>query len=232
VEALSPTQRGVLLRALRASEAAAEREGEGGAASTSPPAGPAAPSDAIAAAGPTTASAPPRPPITQLYADALFAAADTRGPFGSLDRGELAAALRAHERTAAAAAARPAPTTPLTPRALASLALAAGLPFIGFGFVDNFVMLTAGEGIEARFGAALGLSTLAAAGLGNLLSDVAGLGLADQIEARARASAWGAAAPVLSPADAGRWGVRAARVAGSVGGVSLGCLLGMVPLLW
>lgn len=102
---------------------------------------------------------------------------------------------------------------------------------MGFGFVDNFVMLTAGEGIEARFGLAFGLSTLAAAGLGNLLSDVAGLGLADVIEARARASRWGAPPP-LSAAQRGAWAVRAARVAGSVGGVSVGCLLGMVPLLF
>lgn len=45
--------------------------------------------------------------------------------------------------------------------------------------------ILAGEEIENQFGARLGLSTLAAAGLGNLLSDICGLGLADQIEARA-----------------------------------------------
>ncbi len=44
--------------------------------------------------------------------------------------------------------------------------------------------ILAGEEIENQFGARLGLSTLAAAGLGNLLSDICGLGLADQIEAR------------------------------------------------
>ena len=45
--------------------------------------------------------------------------------------------------------------------------------------------IIAGEEIENQFGARLGLSTLAAAGLGNLLSDICGLGLADQIEVRA-----------------------------------------------
>jgi len=219
VDALTPTQRGVLLRALRAREGSAD--------------GPSTPSSVPAAtAAATAAAAAARLPITQHYADALFHAADTRRPYGGLDRGELADALRAHDAAAAAAAAaaQPAPA-PLDARALAALAAAAGLPFIGFGFVDNFIMLTAGEGIEARFGVAFGLSTLAAAGLGNLLSDVAGLGLADQIEARARATRWGAP-PLLSAADRARWSVRAARVAGSVGGVSVGCLLGMVPLLW
>ena len=47
--------------------------------------------------------------------------------------------------------------------------------------------ILAGEEIENQFGARLGLSTLAAAGLGNLLSDICGLGLADQIEVRATA---------------------------------------------
>lgn len=46
------------------------------------------------------------------------------------------------------------------------------------------MQIIAGEEIENQFGAKLGLSTLAAAGLGNLLSDICGLGLADQIEAR------------------------------------------------
>ncbi|CAF4344185.1 unnamed protein product, partial [Adineta steineri] len=54
--------------------------------------------------------------------------------------------------------------------------LETGLPYIGFGFVDNFVMLVAGETIETFFGAALCLSTMAAAGLGNAVSDVIGIG--------------------------------------------------------
>jgi len=213
VDALGPAHRGVLLRALTSAEAAVAGGGGAGAAPPTPP-----------------HADPHRLPISQLYADTLFAAADTRGPYGALDRGELADALRRHETATAvaAAAARP-PLTPLTPRTLAALAAAAGLPFVGFGFVDNAVMLTAGEEIEAHFGAVLGLSTLAAAGLGNLVSDVAGLGLADAIEARARATRWGAP-PAFSAADRRRWIVRAARVAGSGVGVSAGCLLGMAPL--
>lgn len=40
----------------------------------------------------------------------------------------------------------------------------------------------AGEEIDATLGVKLGFSTLASAGLGNLVSDVAGIGFADQLE--------------------------------------------------
>ena len=41
----------------------------------------------------------------------------------------------------------------------------------------------AGEEIDATLGVKLGFSTLASAGLGNLVSDVAGIGFAEQLEA-------------------------------------------------
>lgn len=62
------------------------------------------------------------------------------------------------------------------------------VPMVGFGFVDNFIMLTAGDAIDVTFGSALQISTLAAAGLGNLVSDVAGLGLSSTIEVKSGAS--------------------------------------------
>lgn len=43
----------------------------------------------------------------------------------------------------------------------------------------------AGEEIDATLGVKLGFSTLASAGLGNLVSDVAGIGFADQLEVAA-----------------------------------------------
>ena len=42
----------------------------------------------------------------------------------------------------------------------------------------------AGEEIDATLGVKLGFSTLASAGLGNLVSDVAGIGFAEQLEVR------------------------------------------------
>lgn len=42
--------------------------------------------------------------------------------------------------------------------------------------------IVAGDEIESMFGARLGISTLAAAGLGNLISDVIGLGMAEPVQ--------------------------------------------------
>ncbi len=44
-----------------------------------------------------------------------------------------------------------------------------------------------GEYIDWTIGLTLGLSTMAAAGIGNMISDLAGIGLADQVEAACRA---------------------------------------------
>jgi hypothetical protein len=46
---------------------------------------------------------------------------------------------------------------------------------IRFGFVDNVVMLTAGELIDTTIGVRLGLATLTAAALGQVVSDVSGV---------------------------------------------------------
>ena len=43
------------------------------------------------------------------------------------------------------------------------------VPFIAFGFIDNFMMIIAGEYIDVTFGGMLGISTLAAAGLVRLV---------------------------------------------------------------
>lgn len=56
------------------------------------------------------------------------------------------------------------------------------VPFIGFGFLDNFIMISAGDYIEHVFGTLFCLSTMAAAGLGNTISDVVGIGSAHYIE--------------------------------------------------
>ena len=53
------------------------------------------------------------------------------------------------------------------------------------------VQIVAGDEIESMFGAKLGLSTLAAAGLGNLISDVIGLGMAEPVQVMLHRSALG-----------------------------------------
>ena len=67
-------------------------------------------------------------------------------------------------------------------RQLVRLALVSGVPFVGFGIADNGIMILAGDYIDGTLGVKFGLSTLAAAGLGNLISDVAGIGIGEMIE--------------------------------------------------
>ena len=56
------------------------------------------------------------------------------------------------------------------------------LPFVGFGFLDNFTMIIAGDYIEYSVGTVMTISTMAAAALGNTISDVLGIGSAVYVE--------------------------------------------------
>ncbi|XP_068999296.1 transmembrane protein 65-like [Embiotoca jacksoni] len=104
------------------------------------------------------------------------------------------------------------------------------LPFVGFGFLDNCIMILAGTQIELSIGVVLGISTMAAAALGNLVSDLAGLGLAGYVEALA--SRLGMQIPDLSPKQADMWQTRVSSHMGKAIGVGIGCILGMFPLLF
>jgi hypothetical protein len=112
-----------------------------------------------------------------------------------------------------------------------ALFLSQFFPFVGFGFMDNAIMIIAGEYIEMGLGSALALSTMAAAGLGNLLSDIAGIGFSKKIETLTET--WlKIRPPELSRAQAGLFNTKAWKIAGAVIGVSIGCVLGMFPLLF
>ena len=113
---------------------------------------------------------------------------------------------------------------------LASYMAMRGAPMVGFGFLDNAIMLVAGEGVELALGAALGLSTLAAAAIGNLFSDVVGLGAGGFIERYAERL--GIPPHKLSPAQLRRVDVARYGMAASVLGISAGCVLGMTPLFF
>uniref|UniRef100_A0A8C8VDW4 Transmembrane protein 65 n=1 Tax=Pelusios castaneus TaxID=367368 RepID=A0A8C8VDW4_9SAUR len=104
------------------------------------------------------------------------------------------------------------------------------IPFVGFGFLDNAIMIAAGTQIELSIGVVLGISTMAAAALGNLVSDLAGLGLAGYVEALA--SRMGLSIPDLTPKQADMWQTRLSAHMGKAIGVTIGCLLGMFPLFF
>ncbi|XP_055550877.1 uncharacterized protein LOC129733227 isoform X1 [Wyeomyia smithii] len=116
------------------------------------------------------------------------------------------------------------------PRDLFQLGLVNALPFIGFGFLDNFTMIIAGDYIEHTLGMFMCLSTMAAAALGNTISDVIGIGSAFYVEKLAEMS--GVNPPKLSPIQLEMKSSRQAANMGRVIGITIGCLLGMCPLLF
>ncbi|KAJ9594020.1 hypothetical protein L9F63_014580 [Diploptera punctata] len=104
------------------------------------------------------------------------------------------------------------------------------VPFVGFGFLDNFIMIIAGDQIEMMLGSFMVLSTMAAAALGNTISDVMGIGSAWYVERLAIRI--GMQPPKLSPIQLDMPSSRRAANMGRALGVTLGCLLGMTPLLF
>ena len=71
---------------------------------------------------------------------------------------------------------------------------------------------------------------MAAAALGNTISDVAGIASAWYVEKFAEK--FGIHDPVLTPFQRSTWQVRWSTTIGRAIGVVIGCLLGMIPLLF
>ncbi|KAI4460923.1 transmembrane protein 65 [Holotrichia oblita] len=113
---------------------------------------------------------------------------------------------------------------------IVSVAIANSIPFIGFGFLDNFFMLIFGDYIDFYLGSYFILTTMAAAALGNTFSDILGIGTAFYVERLANKV--GYSPPRLSPMQMDLPVSRNFANLGRVLGVTLGCILGMVPLLF
>ncbi|XP_058420893.1 transmembrane protein 65 isoform X2 [Diceros bicornis minor] len=190
--------------------------------------------------GPAAAAAAPRPPSWCCCGRGLLALAAPRGPRGlgthpkkepmealntaqgardfiySLHSTERSCLLKELHRFESIA--------------IAQVFIHNAIPFIGFGFLDNAIMIVAGTQIEMSIGIILGISTMAAAALGNLVSDLAGLGLAGYVEALA--SRLGLSIPDLTPKQVDMWQTRLSTHLGKAVGVTIGCILGMFPLLF
>jgi len=104
------------------------------------------------------------------------------------------------------------------------------LPFIGFGILDNMIMILAGEYIDQSLGALLCISTMAAAALGNIISDVAGVGLAHYVEMIV--GRLGIKNPVLTAEQMESQRTRIAINLARALGLTVGCVIGMFPLLF
>jgi hypothetical protein len=100
---------------------------------------------------------------------------------------------------------------------------------VGFGFMDNFVMIQAGSYIDSTLGVQFGLTTMTAAAMGQVVSDVSGVlfgGTLDRMMS-----------PWVKPANLTAAQQRLAlvprlRLAGAVVGVIVGCCLGASSLLF
>lgn len=90
-------------------------------------------------------------------------------------------------------------------------------------------MILAGDMIDGSLGIRFGLSTLAAAGFGNMISDVVGVGLGDAIDSLSLRM--GFRAPALTADQLELVITRRVKALASALGVAFGCLIGMAPLL-
>ncbi len=143
-----------------------------------------------------------------------------------LRRASSPACRRASSSAASAAAAPEAPTM----RQLLLHARLAAVPMVGFGFMDNIIMVTAGDMIDQHLGATLGITTLTAAALGNVCSDSSGVlfgGVVDAAAERLKLTR-----PHFTPTQLAARSVRLAGTLGSLVGVICGCFLGMTTLVF
>jgi len=111
---------------------------------------------------------------------------------------------------------------------LRQLSLAAALPFLGFGILDNAVMICFGDVLDVTFCTTFGFSTMAAAALGNTVSDGFGVfsgGVVEDLAAKA-----GFEAPPLSRAQQALSVTKRWERQGQLLGITVGCLIGMFPL--
>ncbi|NXX20566.1 TMM65 protein, partial [Podargus strigoides] len=106
------------------------------------------------------------------------------------------------------------------------------LPFVGFGFLDNAIMIAAGTQIELSIGVILGISTMAGKRYCQMNKTRTNIffSLAGYVEALA--SRLGLSIPDLTPKQADMWQTRLSAHLGKAIGVTIGCILGMFPLLF
>jgi len=114
---------------------------------------------------------------------------------------------------------------------LRALAIATSVPFVGFGFMDNAILIVAGDAIDTSLGVMIGMSTMCAAAIGNIISDIAGIMMGAAIEDFC-AKYMNLPVPNLTNAQRQLRSVRFANQWGTGLGMVVGCIIGMFPLLF
>jgi hypothetical protein len=116
-----------------------------------------------------------------------------------------------------------------TVRRLLRIFLLKAIPMGIFGFIDNIIMILAGNYIDSTIAQALGIGTMAAAGIGNATSDAVGVMGQDRVDAILNKFGLGEAED-----ERGKKLTKMEQVVGMAGGVFgivVGCIVGMFPLL-
>lgn len=104
------------------------------------------------------------------------------------------------------------------------------VPMVGFGFMDQTVLIHAGNAIDCTLGVMFGLSTLTAAAIGSICSMLVGLATGGTVERAAMHL--GLPAPGISTAQRALRIVHRVGIAGTLAGALLGCSIGMLNLLF
>jgi len=117
-----------------------------------------------------------------------------------------------------------------TPQQLYLTAMQASIPFVGFGFLDNALMIVFGASIEASVGLTFNLTVMAAAALGNTFSDMGGVFMGNYVEHISEKLNLPKAN--LSVKQKSYRSAKFADAFGSCFGVLVGCILGMIPLFF
>lgn len=145
-------------------------------------------------------------------------------------RARRAKTLASEEGAEAAGEAAPAAAEMPSAEQLRIIFVHSAVPMIGFGFMDNMVMIQAGDMIDNTIGVRFGLATLAAAACGQIFSDVSGVAFGGVVEdACARA---GLRTPDVTAAQRRLPRVKLLGTVGAIAGVVVGCCLGMTSLLF
>jgi tRNA-specific adenosine deaminase 1 len=101
---------------------------------------------------------------------------------------------------------------------------------MGFGFMDNSIMIIAGNFIDCSVGVLLGLSTLSAAAIGQIVANGASVVFGGYVEALARRL--GLPSAGLNSAQRSLPEIRRIGMFGNLCGVVVGAALGLIHLLW
>ena len=130
-----------------------------------------------------------------------------------------------------------------TTRQLYVVGLHQAIPFVGFGIMDNAILLLAGEAIDIYLGVALGISTMCAAAIGNIISDLCGVVFGTVIEDALlswskkieKVTKGRIKLPPMPKLTYEQRNLRSVRWSGQLGcavGLTVGCIIGMFPLLF